>query len=326
MILITGGTGFIGSVLLGKLNELGSDQIIVVDHENNGEAWLKEKGFKYSQYILANDLLNSEFIKSKTKFEAIYHMGACSSTTEMNLEYLKKNNSDYTKTLINYSQENDIPICYASSAATYGDGELGYDDDHTKVDGLKPLNPYGNSKQVVDQWMLKNEKPPKIWYGVKFFNVYGPNEYKKGSMSSVVFHTFNQIQSNGYMKLFKSYKDGFADGEQMRDFVYVKDVVNAMIELIKNKAPNGLYNLGTGKARTFYDLASATFNALDLKPDIKFIEMPENLRGQYQYFTEAKMNKLHKALPHFKFHSLEEGVKDYVVNYLSKNCAHYTGA
>lgn len=325
MILVTGGTGFIGSVLVGRLNQLGFTDIVVVDHEEDGANWLDSNKFKYSQYILANDLFKSDLIKNNTKFESIYHMGACSSTTEMNLEYLKENNTDYTQFLINYSKSNDIPICYASSAATYGDGEQGYDDDHGKVNQLKPLNPYGNSKQVLDQWILKETETPKHWYGVKFFNVYGPNEYKKGGMSSVVYHSFNQINENGYVKLFKSYKEGFADGEQKRDFVYVVDVVNAMIELIKNKAPNGLYNLGTGEARTFYDLVAATFAALDLETKVEFIEMPENLKDQYQYFTQANMSKLKAALPNFKFHSLEEGAKDYVQNFLVKNKAHFNG-
>jgi ADP-L-glycero-D-manno-heptose 6-epimerase len=325
MILVTGGTGFIGSVLIGRLNQLGKKDIIVVDHEQNGEQWLNDNMFKFSSYIYANDLLNSELIANNKKFEAIYHMGACSSTTETDLEYLRKNNSDYTKFLIDYSQRNDIPICYASSAATYGNGENGYDDDHEIIGSLYPLNPYGDSKQIVDKWILEKKEAPTQWYGVKFFNVYGPNEYKKGSMSSVVFHSYNQINANGSMKLFKSYKDGFADGEQKRDFVYVKDVVEAMIELISKKAPSGIYNLGTGYARTFYDLVDSTFKALALETKVEFIEMPENIRGQYQYFTEARMEKLFDVFPDLKFHSLEDGVKDYVQNYLEKGVSVYNG-
>jgi ADP-L-glycero-D-manno-heptose 6-epimerase len=325
MILVTGGTGFIGSVLIGRLNQLGLTDIVVVDHEKNGKQWLIENGFSFSSYILASELLECELLKSNSKFDAIYHMGACSSTTEMDLEYLRINNTDYTKFLINYSKDNDIPICYASSAATYGDGEIGYNDDHSEVDKLKPLNPYGNSKQVLDQWILAEKDTPAQWYGVKFFNVYGPNEYKKGSMSSVVFHSFNQINKTGMMKLFKSYKEGFKDGEQKRDFVYVVDVVNAMIELIKNKAPSGLYNLGTGSARTFYDLVAATFTAMNKETKIEFVEMPDTLKGQYQYFTQANMSKLKSVLPGFQFHSLEEGVKDYVQNFLMKDTAHFTG-
>ncbi len=316
MIIVTGGAGFIGSAIIKKLNDIGRDDIIIVDRLGKDSKWKNIRSLKYASFIHADEFLETNLLKSA---EAIYHMGACSSTLETDVDYLMRNNYDYSRAVFDAAAIYDIPIVYASSAATYGDGELGYNDNEDEVSKLIPLNPYGYSKQLFDEWVLNKDRKPSKWYGVKFFNVYGPNEYHKGTMSSVVYHTFNQIQATGKMKLFKSYNDKFKDGEQMRDFVYVKDVVDAMVDLVEkaDKNTSGIYNLGTGKARTFYDLASATFNALDLKPNIEFIEMPDHLKNQYQYYTQASMEKLQIALPGFEFKSLEDGVADYVKNHLN---------
>jgi ADP-L-glycero-D-manno-heptose 6-epimerase len=246
----------------------------------------------------------------------IFHIGARTDTTEMDSELLNRLNLDYTKSLWNICTEFGLPLVYASSAATYGLGELGYDDDESKIPMLKPLNPYGDSKNEFDIWALKQDKKPYFWTGLKFFNVYGPNEYHKGRMASVIFHTFNQIQKTGSMKLFQSHNPDFKDGEQMRDFVYVKDVVNILYFLMHHRKDSGIYNLGTGEARTFLDLAKNTFYALNKDPEISFVPTPEDIREKYQYFTEANMNKLRSIGYSQDFYSLEEGVKDYVSNYL----------
>jgi ADP-L-glycero-D-manno-heptose 6-epimerase len=252
-------------------------------------------------------------------------MGACSSTTELNMDFLMKNNVAYSQALFRFAASKNIPFIYASSAATYGAGENGYEDLHSSIPNLMPLNPYGYSKQLVDEWILKEENKPEHWFGLKFFNVYGPNEYHKEEMRSLVHKSFEQIKSTGKVKLFKSYKKDFKDGEQLRDFIYVLDVVNAMIELADpDKASHsGIYNLGTGKARSFLDLTKATFNAMGVNPNIEFIDMPDSLINQYQYFTEAHVRKLLTALPGFEFTSLENGIKDYVQNYLMKENSHF---
>lgn len=318
MIVVTGGAGFIGSVLIHTLNKMGREDIIVVDHFRDGEKWQNLRGLKYDRFVTPENFIENLF-DDDYDISEIYHMGACSATTEKDMDFLYRNNIEFSQVLFNYATQMKVDICYASSAATYGSGEHGYDDqsDYSK---LRPLNKYGYSKQFFDEWVLRQDAQPKRWYGVKFFNVYGPNEYHKGRMSSVVYQGYNQIKDNGLVKLFKSYKDGFEDGEQLRDFVYVKDVVKAMIMLMNEKhgGENGLYNLGTGKARSFYDLVKSTYQALELEAKVEFIEMPTDLRGQYQYFTEAKMEKLHKALPSFKFHSLEDGITDYIKNHLEK--------
>lgn len=322
MILVTGATGFIGSVIVSQLNNLGKQDILICDHFGEGDKWKNLRGLKFAEFVSVEKLFDHPLWKKARGqgFEAIYHMGACSDTTELNMDFLYENNTVFTNKLLTLAAQKDIPIVYASSAATYGAGDEGYVDDHKKIPTLKPLNKYGWSKQLSDEWILSQKKKPKVWFGVKFFNVFGPQEYHKGKMSSVVYQGFNQINERGEIKLFKSHKDGFKDGQQLRDFVYVKDVVRAMIELIaagkKKPSISGIYNLGTGKARSFYDLASATFVAMGKKPNIKFIDMPEELRGQYQYFTEADMNKLKKALPKFKFMELEEAVTDYVQEHL----------
>lgn len=328
MIVITGAAGFIGSALVKKFNDLGKEDLILVDRMRDANKWMNLRGLKYYEFINADEFIEADILNAvfDEGIEAVFHMGACSSTTERNVDYLMKNNVEYTQILFRYCTEYDVPICYASSAATYGDGEQGYNDDELELPKLLPLNAYGYSKQLVDEWVLKQTKRPKAWYGVKFFNVYGPNEYHKGKMSSVVYQAFNQINETGKMKLFKSYKEGFKDGEQLRDFVYVKDVVDAMISLIhyEHSGPSGIYNLGTGQARSFYDLVVATFKAMNRPVDIEFIEMPDNLKEQYQYFTEANMHKLHKTLPHLKFHSLEMGVSDYVQNHLMQKNPYLT--
>jgi ADP-L-glycero-D-manno-heptose 6-epimerase len=247
-------------------------------------------------------------------------MGACSDTTELNMDFLYQNNTEHTNRLLTLAAEKNIPIVYASSAATYGAGEQGYFDNHTTLSTLQPLNKYGYSKQLSDEWILKQKKKPKVWFGVKFFNVFGPHEYHKGKMSSVVFQSYHQIKDGGEVKLFKSHRPDYKDGEQLRDFVYVKDVVKAMVELIaageKKPALSGIYNLGTGEARSFHDLVKGTFKAMAKKPKITFIDMPEELRNQYQYYTQAEMSKFKKALPKFKFMKLEDAISDYVSNHL----------
>jgi ADP-L-glycero-D-manno-heptose 6-epimerase len=322
MILVTGATGFIGSVIVNHLNQLGKQDILICDHFGDGDKWKNLRGLKFAEFVSVEKLFDHPIWK-KAKgqgLKAIYHMGACSDTTELNMDFLYENNTVFTNKLLTLATAKDIPIVYASSAATYGAGDEGYVDDHKLVPTLKPLNKYGWSKQLSDEWILNQKKKPKVWFGVKFFNVFGPQEYHKGKMASVVYQGFNQITDKGEIKLFKSHKDGYLDGQQLRDFVYVKDVVRAMIELIeagkKKPSISGIYNLGTGKARSFYDLASATFSAMDKKPNITFIDMPVELRNQYQYFTQADMSKLKKALPKFKFMELEEAVDDYVRNHL----------
>jgi ADP-L-glycero-D-manno-heptose 6-epimerase len=322
MILVTGAAGFIGSVIVNELNQRGQHDILVCDHFEAGEKWRNLRGLKYDSFIQVEDLFDHPIWKKQGAIKAIYHMGACSDTTELNMDFLYKNNTEYTNKLLSLAASKNIPIIYASSAATYGAGEQGYSDDHKGISQLRPLNKYGYSKQLSDEWILKQKKKPKVWFGVKFFNVFGPNEYHKGKMSSVVFQSFNQIKEVGEVKLFKSHRPDYKDGEQLRDFVYVKDVVRAMIELIdagkKKPSLSGIYNLGTGEARSFHDLVKGTFHAMELAPKIKFIDMPDELRNQYQYYTQAEMGKLKKALPKFKFMLLEDAINDYVKSHLSK--------
>ena len=323
MYIVTGAAGFIGSCIVKKLNDEGIENILVVDRLEQDSKWLNLRGVKFQEYIHADEfiqpeILNSVFDEGVTQ---IYHMGACSSTTETDVDFFMKNNVEYSQILYRYCSQYDVPICYASSAATYGAGEHGFIDEEDDLEKLQPLNPYGWSKQLMDEWVIKQLKRPKRWFGVKFFNVYGANEYHKGGQKSVVCHAFSQINETGKMKLFKSYKDEYKDGEQLRDFVYVKDIVEAMWLLMstEHNGVNGIYNFGTGEARSFKDLVAATFKAMDKPEKIEYIEMPENLKDQYQYYTQANMQKLSKALPDFRFHSLEEGVKDYVQNYLMQD-------
>lgn len=324
MILLTGGAGFIGSVLARQLNALGHTDLVIVDKLEDSIKWKNLRGVKFLDYIHADELFNGDYDDLIAETDLIFHMGACSSTTEKNMDFLMKNNVAYTQALFRFAATKNIPFIYASSAATYGAGELGYSDEHVGIPALMPLNPYGYSKQLVDEWILKEEAKPDHWFGLKFFNVFGPNEYHKEEMRSLVHKSFEQIKSVGSVKLFKSHRPDFKDGEQLRDFIYVKDVVRAMIELADpDIAPHsGIYNLGTGKARSFLDLTKATFNAMGVTPKIEFIDMPEALRGQYQYYTQADVTKFLTALPGFEFSNLEEAIKDYVQNYLMKDNPH----
>ena len=324
MILITGGAGFIGSVLAQQLNVLGHADLVIVDKLEDSTKWKNLRGIKYLDYIHADELFNGDYDDLIAETDLIFHMGACSSTTEKNMDFLMKNNVAYTQALFRFAATKNIPFIYASSAATYGAGEFGYNDNHEGIEKLMPLNPYGYSKQLVDEWILKEENKPDHWFGLKFFNVYGPNDYHKEEMRSLVHKSFEQIKSSGSVKLFKSYNAEYKDGEQLRDFIFVKDVVRAMIELADpEKAPHsGIFNLGTGKARSFLDLTKATFKAMGLTPNIEFIDMPQALRGQYQYYTQAETQKLLSALPGFEFTALESGITDYVQNYLMKENPH----
>lgn len=319
MILVTGAAGFIGSVLATELNRAGFENLVLVDRLRDGDKWRNLRGVQFSEYIHADDLFEAGVIEELGEVQAIFHMGACSSTTERNVDYLMSNNVEFSKALFQWATQAQIPFIYASSAATYGDGEQGYDDSHDQVDSLRPLNAYGWSKQVFDQWVLRQTQTPPAWYGLKFFNVFGPNESHKGDMRSLVHKAFGQISEHGKVKLFKSHREGFKDGEQLRDFVYVVDVVKAMLELWKlgEKGTNGLYNMGTGQERSFKDLVVATFSAMGVKNNIEFIDMPESIRDQYQYFTKANMSKFSQILPSFRFHTLEEAVEDYVSKYLA---------
>ena len=316
MIIITGAAGFIGSCLVQKLNDEGYYDLILVDDFSNE---IKNKNFEGKRFTskVERDVFPAWLRENHLHVQFVFHIGARTDTTEMDRVLLNRLNLDYTKSIWNICTEFGLPLVYASSAATYGLGELGYEDDETKIPMLKPLNPYGDSKNEFDIWALKQEKKPYFWSGLKFFNVYGPNEYHKGRMASVIFHTFNQIQKTGSMKLFQSHNPEFKDGEQMRDFVYIKDVVNVLYFLMHHRKDSGIYNLGTGKARTFLDLAKSTFKSLNKEPDISFVPTPEDIREKYQYFTEANMNKLRSLGYSQDFYSLEEGVKDYVSNYLN---------
>ncbi len=318
-IIVTGAAGFIGSCLVGFLNDKGFENLILVDEFENEE---KELNLLHKKYLVRVERENFfEWVSiEKPKVDFVFHLGARTDTTEFNYAIHQHLNVDYSQKIWNYCTINNIPLVYASSAATYGDGNLGYDDDHRIVEQLKPLNPYGISKNEFDKWVLHQEDHPPFWAGLKFFNVYGPNEYHKKRMASVIFHSYNQIKKDGLVKLFRSHKEGFKDGEQLRDFIYVKDIIKVCFWLSQNQgAPSALYNLGTGKARSFTDLVNATYSALEIPSKIEFIDMPEDIRDKYQYFTEANMKKLRDSGYNDAFYSLEEGVGDYVRNYLSKN-------
>lgn len=325
MILVTGGAGFIGSVLVHELNKMGETEIVIVDRLEKTTKWKNLRGLKYKEYIHADELFSGDYDDLIAETDIIYHMGAISSTTETDMDLLMKNNVQYSKALFNFAATKNVPIIYASSAATYGAGEFGYNDYEEEIHKLLPLNPYGYSKQLFDEWVIREDSPkPEHWFGLKFFNVFGPNEYHKEDMKSLVVKAFDQINECGKVKLFKSHRPDFKDGEQLRDFIYVKDVVRIMIGLsYTDKASfSGIYNVGTGKARSFKDLVLSTFKATNKEANIEFIDMPMSIRNQYQYFTEANTEKLLTALPGFKFTSLEDAVNDYVVNYLSKPNPH----
>jgi len=315
MIVITGATGFIGSVLVSRLNKEGYGNLILVDDFSNSR---KAKNLSDKSFIktINRDDFFQWFDDYYSNVNLVLHIGARTDTTEFDSKVFDILNLNYTKQMWQRCSDYSIPMIYASSAATYGMGEFGYDDNHKIINKLVPLNPYGESKNDFDKWALKQKKMPPFWAGLKFFNVYGPNEYHKNRMASVILHAFSQINKTKQVKLFKSHKPDFKDGEQLRDFIYVLDVVDVISFLIKNKPESGIYNLGTGKARTFVDLATATFNALQLTPKIEFIDTPEDIRDKYQYFTEANMDKLKAAGYNKPFTSLEAGINDYVVNYL----------
>lgn len=315
MLIVTGAAGFIGSALVAKLNQDGFKDLILVDDFSFIEKNKNLDGKVYSQKVE-----RSEFVqwlaKNQKMVQGIFHLGARTDTTEFDWDIFLDLNLNYSKDVFNACVKYSIPLVYASSAATYGGGELGYKDDHKVIDKLKPLNPYGDSKNEFDKWLLVQDKFPPFWAGLKFFNVYGPNEFHKSRMASVVFHAFNQITATEGMKLFRSHNLDYKDGEQLRDFVYVKDVVEVCTFLMSSRKSSGIYNLGTGKARTFLDLVKATFKALGKEEKISFINTPEDIRDKYQYFTEADMTKLYDAGYDKKFTSLEDGVSDYVKNYL----------
>lgn len=324
VILVTGAAGFIGSCMVGYLNRKGFHNLIIVDKFDEED---KKHNYEDKKIIarVERDELFAWLKEHPMKIDFVFHLGARTDTTEFNYEVLEKLNVDYSEKIWNYCTKNNIPLVYASSAATYGDGELGYKDDHELPYKLSPLNPYGKSKNEFDKWVLEESGTSKIenrkgeppnWYGLKFFNVYGPNEYHKGRMASVIFHSFNQIKATGKVKLFRSHKPEYKDGEQLRDFVYVKDVVDICFWLMDNRPASGLYNLGTGKARTFKDLVTAIFKSLGKEAVIDFIDTPIDIRDKYQYFTEADMSKIRNAGYKEDFYSLEEGVETYVKNFL----------
>jgi ADP-L-glycero-D-manno-heptose 6-epimerase len=317
MMVVTGAAGFIGSCLISRLNAENFNYIIAVDDFSNQEKNKNLEGKKIQEKVDRDHFF--QWLDKNHQFtEFIFHIGARTDTTEFNKEVFDKLNVSYSKEIWKACVEYQIPLIYASSAATYGLGELGYKDDESIIPKLKPLNPYGDSKNEFDIWALHQKEKPFFWAGLKFFNVYGPNEYHKRRMASVIFHAFHQINKTEKMKLFRSHHPEYKDGEQMRDFVYVKDVVEVIAFLMRHRKNSGIYNLGSGKARTFLDLTKNTFRAMNKKENIEFIDTPADIRNKYQYFTEADMSKLSSIGYPKKFTSLEEGVEDYVKNYLLK--------
>jgi len=316
MIIITGGAGFIGSAIAAQLNSRGVDDILIVDILGDDEKWKNLRKLSYADYVEADDFLDMLAAgEVDWPVEAVFHMGACSDTTEQNCTYLVNNNYEFSKLVANWAVEAGARFIYASSAATYGDGSKGFADDEKKLSELVPLNMYGYSKHMFDMWAKRAGLLDKI-VGLKYFNVFGPNEYHKANMRSFVIKAFEQITSRGGVGLFKSYRDDYADGEQQRDFLYIKDAVDMTLFFMDNPKVNGIFNLGTAKARTWNDLVTATFAAMGKETNIEYIEMPEVLRGKYQYFTQADTGKLRKAGYAKELTSLEEAIKDYVQNYL----------
>jgi ADP-L-glycero-D-manno-heptose 6-epimerase len=318
MIVITGAAGFIGSCLVRKLNDEGFYDLVLVDDFSKTEKLKNLKNKQFSLKVDRNKFFN--WLDNEHKLvQFIFHLGARTDTTEFDFDILNELNLDYSKQVWQKCIKYSLPLVYASSAATYGGGEFGYDDNHDLCENLKPLNPYGISKNEFDKWALQQEQKPYFWTGLKFFNVYGPNEYHKSRMASVVFHAFNQIQEKGGMQLFRSHKEGCGDGEQSRDFVYVKDVCEVMYFLMHNRKSenNGIYNLGTGKAESFNTLAEAIFESLEIKANLSYIDTPEDIRDKYQYFTKANIDKLRSIGYDKDFKKLKEGIADYVKTYLA---------
>lgn len=318
MIVITGAAGFIASCLITKLNLEGYNDLILVDDFSHPD---RERNYATKRFtaLVDRSVFHSWLAENQNQVQFVFHLGARTDTTEFDRNLLNTLNFEYSKAVWQICVANGIPLVYASSAATYGLGEHGYDDDHRFSAVLKPLNPYGDSKNDFDKWVLSQPAPHSFWAALKFFNVYGPNEYHKGRMASVVLHAYRQIKETNQMKLFRSHNPNFKDGEQLRDFVYVKDVVEVCYFLMLNRKTSGIFNLGTGKARSFKDLVTATFNAMGKEPVISFIDTPVDIRDTYQYFTEAKMDKLRAAGYSRPFTALEDGVSDYVSNYLGKD-------
>ncbi len=326
-IVVTGAAGFIGSDLVGYLNQQGYTNLILVDEFGHADKAPNLKGKKYAVEVERESFF--DWLKEhRPVVSGVFHIGARTDTTEFDYSVHERLNVEYSKKIWAYCVEHQVPLVYASSAATYGAGENGYDDRHDVVASLKPLNAYGISKNEFDKWALEQagrtsgqgqaDSQPPFWAGLKFFNVYGPGEYHKGRMASVIFHSFHQIRKDGVVKLFKSHRPDFKDGQQLRDFVYVKDVIKVCYWLMENRPVSGLYNLGTGIARSFEDLVNATYGGLDLPSNIQYVDMPEDIRDKYQYFTQANMDKLRQAGYGDAFYTLEAGVDDYVRNYLAK--------
>lgn len=322
-IVVTGAAGFIGSCLTGFLNEKGFNNLILVDDFSRPDKDPNLEGKKFLEKVEREQFFDWLSAKNPT-ISFVFHIGAKTDTTEFDYSIHQHLNVDYSIKLWNYCVQKKVPFIYASSAATYGAGEKGYRDDHSVIPDLQPLNPYGVSKNEFDKWVLIQKEYPPFWAGLKFFNVYGPNEFHKGRMASVIWHSFNQVRKDGKVRLFKSHRPDFKDGQQLRDFIYVKDILKVCYWLMEiyfsetGKDISAIYNLGTGKARSFEDLVKATYAGLDLPPVIQYIDMPEDIRDKYQYFTEATMDKLQRAGYSESFYSLEEGIDDYVRNYLSK--------
>lgn len=318
MIVVTGSAGFIGSCLVSGLLEAGYNDLVLVDDFSR-----EDKAGNHSNKKVTAKVDRSEFVgwlkDNQNLVQFVFHLGARTDTTEFDYNIFQELNVSYSQDVWNVCVDFGIALVYASSAATYGLGEHGYIDNHEVISKLKPLNPYGDSKNEFDKWVLDQEKFPPFWAGLKFFNVYGPNEYHKGRMASVILHAFRQIEQNGGVKLFRSHNKDYEDGKQLRDFIYVKDVVSVCKFLMENREHSGIYNLGTGKSRTFLDLAKSVFKALGKEENIGFVDTPEDIRDKYQYFTEAKMGKLRDAGYESPFTSLEDGIADYVKNYLVNN-------
>jgi len=315
MIIVTGAAGFIGSCLVSKLNDLGQTNLVLVDDFSNAEKNKNLLGKQFSVQVERNIFVDW-FKENASSVSAVYHIGARTDTTEFDVAIFDELNLNYSKDLWRICAKYKIPFVYASSAATYGMGEFGFVDSHEVVEKLVPLNPYGDSKNDFDKWALKQETRPPFWAGFKFFNVYGPNEFHKSRMASVIFHAVKQINETGGMRLFRSHNPEYKDGEQLRDFVYVKDVVEVLTFMMREKKENGLYNLGSGKAMSFKALVNATFKALGKESAISYIDTPEDIRDKYQYYTQANMKKLILAGYSKSFTDLESGVKDYVQHYL----------